>query len=151
MAAGERCYHRTEFKPLLEAGAVDIVQPDLSHAGGITECTRIADLAETYDASLAPHCPLGPVALASCLQVDAVAPNALIQEQSLDIHYNDTADVLDYVTDPSVFDYEDGYVQVPDGPGLGVTVDEDALAAASREPDWHNPVWRRADGSVTEW
>jgi galactonate dehydratase len=151
IAAGERCYHRTDFKPLLEAGAVDVVQPDLSHAGGITECTRIADLAATYDASLAPHCPLGPVALASCLQVDAVAPNALIQEQSLDIHYNDTADVLDYVADPSVFDYEDGFVGVPDGPGLGVAVDEDALAAASRDPDWHNPVWRRADGSVTEW
>ncbi|MFD1645789.1 galactonate dehydratase [Haloarchaeobius litoreus] len=151
IATGERCYHRTDFRPLLEAGAVDVVQPDLSHAGGITECKRIADLAATYDASLAPHCPLGPVALASCLQVDAVAPNALIQEQSLDIHYNGSADVLDYVADPSVFDYEDGFVQIPDGPGLGVAVDEDALAAASREPDWHNPVWRRADGSVAEW
>ncbi|WP_256301477.1 galactonate dehydratase [Haloarchaeobius salinus] len=151
IAVGERCYHRTDFRPLLEAGAVDVVQPDLSHAGGITECKRIADLAATYDASLAPHCPLGPVALASCLQVDAVASNALIQEQSLDIHYNEDADVLDYVADPSVFDYEDGFVAVPDGPGLGVGIDEDALADASREPDWHNPIWRRADGSVAEW
>ncbi|WP_435347361.1 galactonate dehydratase [Haloarchaeobius sp. HRN-SO-5] len=151
IATGERCYHRSDFKPLLESGAVDVVQPDLSHAGGITECKRIADLADAYDVSLAPHCPLGPVALASCLQVDAVAPNALIQEQSLDIHYNESADVLDYVADPSVFDYEDGFVSVPDGPGLGVEVDESALADATRDPEWHNPVWRRDDGSVAEW
>jgi len=70
-----------------------VIQPDLSHAGGITEVKKIAAMAEAYDVALAPHCPLGPVALASCLQVDACSPNALIQEQSLNIHYNDTGDV----------------------------------------------------------
>jgi galactonate dehydratase len=90
------------------------------------------------------------VALASCVQVDAVAPNALIQEQSLDIHYNETSDVLDYLEDPSVFDYEDGHVDLPEGPGLGVEVDEDALRAAE-DPDWHNPIWRHEDGGVAEW
>ncbi|WP_336037948.1 galactonate dehydratase [Halobacterium yunchengense] len=150
LATGERMYSRWDFKEVLEQGCVDVVQPDVSHAGGITEVRKIAAMAAAYDVALAPHCPLGPVALAACLQVDAVAPNALVQEQSLDIHYNETRDVRDYLADPSVFDYEDGHVSVPDGPGLGVEVDEDALRAAE-DPDWRNPVWRRDDGSVAEW
>jgi galactonate dehydratase len=150
IATGERMYSRWDFKEVFEQGSVDVIQPDLSHAGGITEVHKIAAMAEAYDVALAPHCPLGPVALAACVQVDAAAPNALIQEQSLDIHYNETSDVLDYLADPSVFEFEDGYMDVPDGPGLGVSVDEDALRAAD-EPDWHNPVWRHDDGSVAEW
>jgi galactonate dehydratase len=150
IATGERMYSRWDFKEVFEDGSVDVIQPDLSHAGGITEVQKIAAMAEAYDVALAPHCPLGPVALASCVQVDAVAPNALIQEQSLDIHYNETSDVLDYLEDPSVFDYEEGYVDLPEGPGLGVQVDEDALRAAE-EPDWHNPIWRHEDGGVAEW
>ncbi len=150
IATGERMYSRWDFKEVFEDGSVDVIQPDLSHAGGITEVQKIAAMAEAYDVALAPHCPLGPVALASCVQVDAVAPNALIQEQSLDIHYNETSDVLDYLEDPSVFDYEDGHVDLPEGPGLGVEVDEDALEAAE-DPDWHNPVWRHDDGGVAEW
>ncbi|MDX1745906.1 MAG: galactonate dehydratase, partial [Halobacteriales archaeon] len=109
IATGERCYSRWDFKSLFEDGAVDVIQPDLSHAGGITEVHKIAAMAEAYDVAMAPHCPLGPIALAACLQVDACAPNALIQEQSLDIHYNQTADVLDYLVDPGVFAYEDGF------------------------------------------
>jgi galactonate dehydratase len=151
IATGERMYTRSEFKPVLESGAVDVIQPDLSHAGGITEVRKIAAMAEAYDVALAPHCPLGPVALASCLQVDAVAHNALIQEQSLGIHYNETTDVLDYLADPTVFDYEDGYVSLPDGPGLGVDIDEDVVRERAGSDDWHNPVWRRDDGSVAEW
>jgi len=150
IATGERMYSRWDFKAVFEDGSVDVVQPDLSHAGGITEVRKIAAMAEAYDVAVAPHCPLGPVALAACVQVDAVAPNALIQEQSLDIHYNETSDVLDYLEDPSVFDYEDGHVDLPEGPGLGVEVDEDALRAAE-DPDWHNPVWRHEDGGVAEW
>ncbi|GGL59013.1 galactonate dehydratase [Halocalculus aciditolerans] len=153
IATGERMYSRTDFKRVFEQGSVDLIQPDLSHAGGITEVKKIADMAEAYDVAMAPHCPLGPIALASCLQVDAVAPNALIQEQSLDIHYNETADVLDYLADPSVFDYEDGFVALPEGPGLGIDVDESVVEerAAARDEDWHNPVWRHDDGSVAEW
>ncbi|TYL35809.1 galactonate dehydratase, partial [Natronococcus pandeyae] len=125
IATGERMYSRWDFKEIFESNAVDVIQPDLSHAGGITEVNKIASMAEAYDVSLAPHCPLGPIALASCIQVDACSPNTLIQEQSLDIHYNETSDVLDYLADPSVFEYRDGYVDIPDGPGLGIEIDED--------------------------
>ncbi len=151
LATGERLYSRWDFADLLADGAVDVVQPDLSHAGGVSEVTRIAAMAEAHDVALAPHCPLGPVALAACLQVDAVAANTLLQEQSLNIHYNETADVLEYVADPSVFDYEDGYVDLPDGPGLGVEVDGETVADRSGSVDWHNPDWRHDDGSVAEW
>jgi len=152
IATGERLFSRFDFKQLFEDGHVDLIQPDLSHAGGITEVKKIASMAEAYDVAMAPHCPLGPVALASCVQVDACSPNALIQEQSLDIHYNETSDVLDYLEDPSVFDYEDGFVEIPDGPGLGVEVDEAHVREQSeKDVDWHNPVWRHDDGSVAEW
>jgi galactonate dehydratase len=136
---------------VFEQQTVDIIQPDLSHAGGITECTKIADMAEAYDVAIAPHCPLGPIALAACIQVDARSPNALIQEQSLGIHYNQGSDVLDYLADPSVFRYDEGYVDIPDGPGLGIEVDEAAVEDAVTDADWHNPVWRHDDGSVAEW
>jgi galactonate dehydratase len=151
IATGERMYSRWDFKEVFEAGAVDVIQPDLSHAGGITEVKKIADMAEAYDVAMAPHCPLGPIALASCLQVDAVAPNATIQEQSLGIHYNEGTDELAYLADPSVFEYDDGYVDLPEGPGLGIDVDHDVVRASAGDVDWHNPVWRHADGSVAEW
>jgi galactonate dehydratase len=154
IAAGERLFSRWDFKPLFEQGVIDVIQPDLSHAGGITEVKKIASMAEAYDVALAPHCPLGPIALASCLQVDACSPNALIQEQSLDIHYNEGSDVLDYLVAPSVFEFEDSYVSLPDGPGLGIEVDEQHVrerAAEAGETDWHNTVWRHPDGSVAEW
>lgn len=152
IATGERMYSRWDFKTILAEGSVDIIQPDVSHAGGISEVLRIAAMAEAYDVALAPHCPLGPIALASCLQVDAVAYNALIQEQSLGIHYNTQADLLDYLSNPAVFDYQDGYVSVPSAPGLGIEIDEDKVRAASDHNfRWRNPRWRRADGSVAEW
>jgi galactonate dehydratase len=151
IATGERLYSRWDYKEILEDGAVDVIQPDLSHAGGISEVKRIAAMAEAYDVALAPHCPLGPVALASCVQVDAVAGNALIQEQSLGIHYNEGTDELDYLEDPSVFDYGEGYVDIPDDPGLGVEVDESVVRERAGDADWHNPVWRHDDGSVAEW
>jgi galactonate dehydratase len=98
LAAGERMYSRFDFKRVFEGGGLAIVQPDLSHAGGISECIRIAAMAEAYDVALAPHCPLGPIALAACLQVDFVSYNAVLQEQSMGIHYNKGAELLDYVT-----------------------------------------------------
>jgi len=151
IATGERMYSRWDFKEVFEAGTVDVIQPDLSHAGGITEVAKIASMAEAYDVALAPHCPLGPIALAACLQVDAVAPNALIQEQSLDIHYNDGSDVIDYLEDSSVFEFNEGYVELPDQPGLGIDIDADHVEAKANQVDWHNPVWRHEDGSVAEW
>jgi len=152
IATGERMYSRWDFKTILAEGSVDIIQPDVSHAGGISEVLRIAAMAEAYDVALAPHCPLGPIALASCIQVDAIAYNALIQEQSLGIHYNKTADLLDYLADPAVFHCEDGYVNVPTAPGLGIALDEEKIRAASDHSlRWRNPSTRRKDGSVAEW
>ena len=152
IATGERMYSRWDFKELFEQGVVDVIQPDLSHAGGITEVKKIADMAEAYDVALAPHCPLGPIALAACLQVDACSPNTLIQEQSLDIHYNQTNDVLDYLADPDVFDYHDGHVELPSAPGLGIDIDESYVRErAKQDVNWHNPVWTHDDGSVAEW
>lgn len=152
IATGERMYSRYDFKHLLASGAVDIIQPDLSHAGGISEVVRIASMAEAYDVALAPHCPLGPIALAACIQVDALAYNALIQEQSLGIHYNLGSDLLDYLVDPSVLDYEDGYINIPTGAGLGIEVNESKVREVADDTfAWRNPIWRREDGSIAEW
>ncbi|WP_165998451.1 galactonate dehydratase [Bacillus sp. Cs-700] len=152
IATGERMYSRWDFKPLLTDGYADIIQPDLSHAGGITECKKIISMAEAFDVAVAPHCPLGPIALAACLQVDATSHNAFIQEQSLGIHYNVGSDLLDYITDKEVFKYEDGYVSIPQGPGLGIDVNEEVVEKMAKEGhNWHNPVWRHKDGSIAEW
>lgn len=152
IATGERNFGRWDFKDLITGGGVDILQPDLSHAGGIWEVRKIAAMAEAYDIAIAPHCPLGPIALAACLQLDFCTPNAFIQEQSLGIHYNQGADLLDYLADPSVFRYRDGHVSLPEGPGLGIAVNEKTVLDKSREGhNWKNPVWRNADGSVAEW
>jgi galactonate dehydratase len=152
LAAGERMYSRFEFKNVFAAGGLSIVQPDLSHAGGITECLKIASMAEAYDITLAPHCPLGPVALASCLQVDFVSYNAVLQEQSMGIHYNKGGELLDYVINKEDFKIVDGYCKPLPKPGLGVEVDEARVIEASKNaPDWRNPVWRHEDGSVAEW
>jgi galactonate dehydratase len=150
IACGERLYTRWGFKDVLDV--VDIVQPDLSHAGGLLECRKIAAMAEAFDVAVAPHCPLGPVALAASLQLDACTPNAVIQELGLRIHYNEDADLLDYVVDESVFEVVDGHVAVPTGPGLGVEIDEERVREAARDARmWHNPVWRNDDGTVAEW
>jgi galactonate dehydratase len=152
IALGERLYSRWDFKPILAAGHVDIIQPDPSHAGGITETRKIAAMAEAYDVALALHCPLGPIALAANLQLDAVCHNAAIQEQSLGIHYNQGNDLLDYLITPEVFRYEEGYVNIPDGPGLGIEVNEEYVRERAAEGHrWRNPVWRHADGSFAEW
>jgi galactonate dehydratase len=152
LAAGERMYSRFEFKHVLQAGGIAIVQPDVSHAGGISECVKIAAMAEAYDVGLAPHCPLGPVALAACLHVDFVSHNAVLQEQSMGIHYNKGAELLDYVVNVEDFVITDGYFKPLPKPGLGVVVDEERVIAASQGAlDWRNPVWRHPDGSVAEW
>jgi len=152
LATGERCYTRWGFKGLLEKGCVDILQPDLSHAGGISEVRRIAAMAETYDVAIAPHCPLGPVALAACLQVDFASINAFMQEQSIGMAYNKGQEIDSYLSNPEVFAYEDGFVSLLAGPGLGVTVDEEKVRRASEvDLAWKNPVLHLEDGCVTEW
>ena len=143
LATGERLFTRFEFRQVLQDGAIAIVQPDVSHAGGIGETRKIAAQAETCYAGLAPHCPLGPVALAACLQVDACSPNFVIQEH--------TAGALGagYLRQPFVI--QDGYIELPTGPGLGIDIDEEAVIAMG-EHDWATPQLRHADdGSVADW
>lgn len=154
IALGERLYSRWDFKRVFEANCVDIIQPDLSHAGGISECRRIAAMAEAYDVAVAPHCPLGPLALAACFQIGLTTPNHVIQEMSLGIHYNVGGhDLLTYLRDPSVFDVRDGMVAALTGPGLGVEIDEEKVRDAAGRPmdGWRNPVWRGPDGAAREW
>ena len=152
IATGERMFSKWDFKKILQDGYVDIIQPDLSHAGGITECKKIFAMAEAYDVAVAPHCPLGPIALASCLQVDATSHNVFIQEQSLGIHYNQGSDLLDYLNDKKVFEYKEGYVDMLKNPGLGVSINEEFVREQAKiGHNWKNPVWRHKDGSIAEW
>lgn len=152
IATGERMYSRWDYKKLLSDGYVDVIQPDLSHAGGISEVRKIAAMAEAYDVGVAPHCPLGPIALAACVQVDACTPNVMIQEQSLGIHYNKGNDILDYLADPTVFHYQDGSILLPKGPGLGIEINEDFVIEMEKTGhNWKNPVWQTRDGVIAEW
>jgi len=152
LATGERLYGRWGFKELISSGTVDLIQPDLSHAGGIWECRKIAAMAEAYDMGIAPHCSLGPIALGASVQLDACTPNFVIQEMSLRMHYNDTGDLLDYIKNKDVFDVADGYLSLPQLPGLGIEIDEEAVIEADKEG--FPPVqrdWLHDDGSVAEW
>lgn len=152
IATGERNFTRWGFKNIITGGGVDIIQPDVSHAGGILELRKIAAMAEAYDIAVAPHCPLGPIALAACLQLDFCTPNAFIQEQSLGIHYNQGSDLLDYLSDKNVFAYKDGHVGKLMAPGLGIEINEEKVREMAKiGHNWKNPVWRTPDGVVAEW
>ncbi|MBB2947301.1 galactonate dehydratase [Actinoplanes lutulentus] len=151
LATGERLYSRHDFRDVLGSGLA-VAQPDVSHAGGISEVRRIAAMAETYDVTMAPHCPLGPIALAASLQLAFAIPNFLIQEQSVGIHYNQGGELLDYLIDPAPFRFVNGHAERTESPGLGIEVDEEAvIRMAAIGHRWRNPVWRRPDGSFTEW
>jgi len=142
IATGERLFTKWGFREVLEMRAASILQPDLSHAGGIFECRLIAGMAETNYAAVAPHCPLGVVALAACLQLDAAIPNFLIQEQG-----NLGAG---YIKNPFVV--QDGFVALLQAPGLGIELDEEALTSQITEDDWKNPqAFHPDDGSVVDW
>ncbi|EKM77413.1 hypothetical protein AGABI1DRAFT_122149 [Agaricus bisporus var. burnettii JB137-S8] len=162
IALGERLYTRTDFRPYFERRAIDIAQPDVSHCGGISEMHRIATMAEAYDVALAPHCPLGPIALAACMQIATCAPNFVIQEMSWEMHYNARldsdfgADLYTFLVDPDIFKVKDGYVNILQGPGLGIQINEELVRSFSKRyveqyPAWRNPVWRGEDGTVREW
>lgn len=152
IALGERLFSRWDYKHIISEGLVDIVQPDLSHAGGISETKKIAVMAEAYDIAVAPHAPLGPINLAAAIQLDACTPNAFIQEQSVSMHYNKKNDIIDYIKNKEVFNFVDGFVKLPIGPGLGIEIDEEKVKEMAVEGyNWKNPIWRNEDGSITEW
>ncbi|KAH8105793.1 enolase C-terminal domain-like protein [Phellopilus nigrolimitatus] len=155
IATGERLFTRHDFRPYLERRAMDIAQPDVSHCGGISELKRLATLTETYDVALAPHSPMGPIALAACMQVGISSPNYVIQEMSWQIHYNQGADLFTYLVDSSVFDIKDGFVSALEGPGLGIKINEAAVQEAAEkyksEKAWRNAVPRGPDSCLQEW
>lgn len=152
IATGERMFSRWDFKRLFEDRSVDIIQPDLSHAGGISEVRRIATMAEAYDVAIAPHCPLGPISFAAALHLDFVSINAFIQETSMGIHYNGEIDLIDYVKNKEVLNVESGYISRWDQPGLGIEIDEEKVREMAQiGHSWKNPIWRNVDGSFAEW
>jgi galactonate dehydratase len=141
IATGERIFTKWGFREILEKRAASILQPDLCHAGGITEARLIAGMAEAYYAAIAPHNPLGPISLAAGLQLAASIPNFLCQEQ---VSLGEG-----YLKKP--FSVRDGYVDLPRGPGLGIELDEDALAERLNH-DWRNPeTYDADDGAVVDW
>ena len=152
IALGERLHTRWDVKPFLESAAVDILQPDVSHVGGISELRRIASMCEAYDVGLAPHCPLGPVALAACMQVDASVSNFAIQEMSLGIHYNaGTEDLTSYIKNPEIWNVKDGYIDLPSGHGLGIEIDEEWVTRQSKNTiPWTNLGFIGPGGEVRE-
>ncbi|KAG9582980.1 mandelate racemase/muconate lactonizing enzyme family protein, partial [Aureobasidium melanogenum] len=155
IALGERLYSRWDFKRYLEDASVDVLQPDISHCGGISEMRRIAAMAETYDVAIAPHCPLGPIALAACLQIGLCTPNHMIQEMSVGIHYNTEAgehDIHSYVLNSEIFKVKDGYLDAFTGPGLGIEVDEEAVRrVAENTQPWLLQGFVGVDGGLREW
>ncbi len=155
IALGERLYSRWDVKRFLHDASVDILQPDISHCGGISELCRIASMAEAYDVAIAPHCPLGPIALAACMQFAMATPNFAIQEMSLGIHYNVEAgeyDINNYVKDKIVWDVKEGYVDGLHGVGLGIEVDEEEVReVAKTAPPWPPKGFTGPDGGIREW
>jgi galactonate dehydratase len=141
IATGERLFTKWGFREVLEKQAATILQPDLSHAGGIMECKKIAAMAEVYYAAVAPHCPLGPIALAACLQLDACIPNFLAQEH--------VTLGQGYLKEP--FKVVDGYIELPTGPGLGIELDEEALDDKLDDGSWETPRLWHEDSSVADW
>ena len=141
IATGERIFTKWGFREILEKGAASILQPDLCHAGGITEVRLIAGMAESYYAAIAPHNPMGPISLASGLQIAASIPNFLCQEQ---VSLGDG-----YIKKP--FEVKNGYIPLPKGPGLGIELDEEQLADKI-DHDWRNrETYDADDGSVVDW
>ena len=140
ISAGERLYTLKAFKDLFEMRAADYIQPDISHAGGIMELKKIAAVADTYYIPFAPHNPSGPVANAATLQLAACCPNFNI----LEIMYSDVTWRAD-VTDEDLH-YEDGYITIPDKPGLGIELNEEACLAHPYQPH----TLRHYTGALTD-
>ena len=147
IAAGERLFTKFGFRELIEKQAVSIVQPDLCHCGGIFEARKISAMAETYYMQVAPHNPLGPISLAACLQLDTCLPNVLAQEHpGMPGHEDLGVGIL-----KKPFKVEDGYIYVPEGPGLGIEVDEEAIQDKVFDGTWDTPHLFFEDGSVADW
>jgi galactonate dehydratase len=144
IATGERLLTRWDFREIFEKQAVAYIQPDTSHVGGITELKKVANMAEVYYIHVLPHCAIGPVALAAGMQVDAVVPNFLIQEQ-IDASLGDGLLLEDWQV-------VNGHIELPTRPGLGFEINEQA---AQQNIDYKEELggeyYHAADGSVADW
>jgi galactonate dehydratase len=155
LATGERISSRADFARLLEQRVFDIIQPDVSLTG-LFELEKLCRMAEAYDVAVAPHCPNGPISLAASLQVGLCAGNVIIQECSVGLHYNrgyadlPKGEIYDYLLDRGPLTTEGGFLARPGGPGLGIRIDEQAVADS---PGWilPDPEWRLPDGRLAEW
>ncbi len=145
IATGERLLTRWGFREVIEKQAAAYLQPDTSHAGGITELKKIANMAEVYYQHILPHCAIGPVAFSASMQVDAVVPNFLAQEQ-IDQGLGGGLFVDDWVV-------EDGHIDLPTKPGLGFEIDEQAAQVTVDEyrEELGGEYFYETDGSVADW
>ena len=144
IATGERLLSRWEFRQVFEKQAAAYIQPDGSHAGGITELKKIANMAEAYYIHVLPHCAIGPVAFTSCMHVDAVIPNFLAQEQ---VDWALGADIL-----KQNWQVVDGHIELPDKPGLGIEIDEKAVSnRVPYQEELGGEHFYETDGSVADW
>jgi galactonate dehydratase len=156
IATGERLNNRWEYKPIFEGRTVGVVQPDVSMTG-VHELHTIARMAEAYDMAVAPHCPNGPICLAATLQVDACLSNVAMQEYSVGIHYHGgyaglaPGEMQDYVLNPEVLTARNGHLLIPDGPGLGIEINEPVVRERHKLWFLRDNNWRNEDGSVAEW
>ena len=149
IAVGERLHTMNEFRPVFDLYAVDIIQPDISHFGGLTNTRRLAAWADVYNVLLAPHNVGGPVSTAAALHVAACTPNFMIQE-----HFNDFADSWVKQAAPGVPEVIDGYFSLPTAPGLGVEFNESVFNEHPQieahfnlfKDEWH----RRDPGKTNE-
>ncbi|MFI3201714.1 MAG: galactonate dehydratase [Eubacteriales bacterium] len=148
IATGERLMTTFQFREIIEKQAAMVIQPDISHCGGILQAFKIAAMAENYYCSIAPHNPLGPLALASTLQLDTCIHNFTAQEHPT---MEDGRDLgVGILKKPFVIN--DGYIEVPKGAGLGVEVDEIALSEILYHGKWSNPIlYNQDDHSIAEW
>lgn len=147
IAAGERLFGKWQYRELIEKQAVSVIQPDICHVGGIFEGRKLAAMAEMYYMSVAPHNPLGPISLASCIHLDACIPNFLVQEHPGNPDDSDLG--VGYITEPFVI--KDGYIDVPTRAGLGMELDEKALADKEYDGKWTTPRLYFEDGSNADW
>ena len=144
IATGERLLSRWEFREVFEKQACAYIQPDVAHAGGISELKRIANMAEVYYIHVMPHCAIGPLALAACMNVDASVPNFLIQESV-------GPDFLAGVVE-SAWKVRDGFAALSTAPGLGVEVDEKEAAILTKyTEELGGEHYYEQDGSVADW
>jgi galactonate dehydratase len=148
LATGERDRTIWEMMAYLQNGCIDVLQPDVAHTGGISQMRKIATLAEAFQVPLAPHCTTSPLGATASLHVAASIPLLLIHETAPNvIGWGEQFARKSWKVD------RDGYATLPEGPGLGVVIDEKAMAKVAAAPgqQFRWPVVQLRDGSVADY